>query len=73
MARDHRIEIYLDGKTYLALRARVAEEQIYISQHVRRLIDDDLDRFSDSLIESASQESGGKAGEAIQPIRRKER
>jgi hypothetical protein len=40
--KDHRMDIYLDAVTYLALKARAKESDRHISQHVRHLIKQDL-------------------------------
>ena len=37
-SNDHRLDIYVDAVTYMALRARAADLDRNISQHVRHLI-----------------------------------
>jgi len=68
MARDHRVEVYIDPITYLALRARSKESDLSISQHVRKLIRSDLEQFSDSQDDIAMDGGGGTSGEEQQQV-----
>lgn len=55
MANDHRVDIYLDPVTYLALKARSAETERNLSQHIRHLIKQDI-------VQSLTEEGGGGNG-----------
>ena len=57
-AKDHRVEIYLDPVTYLALRTRVNDCDRTISQHVRYLVRRDLE----ASIDSGEGQGRGKEG-----------
>ena len=59
MARDHRVDVYLDPILYLALRARASEQCRNISQHVRWLIHQDLEQ---ALAEEKELPTGSSAG-----------
>lgn len=59
MTKDHRVEIYLDPVTYLALRTRVSDCDRTISQHLRHLLRRDLE---DSIDQSDEQ---GRVGEGV--------
>lgn len=39
---DKRLDIYLDAVTYIALKSRANDVERSVSQHVRKLIKDDL-------------------------------
>ena len=57
--KDHRIEVYVDAITYLALKARAAEQDRNISQHVRHLVRNDLIQASVDEREDGRGGSGG--------------
>lgn len=44
MANDHDLKVYVDATLYLALRWRCQEVDRSLSEHVRHLIREDLDR-----------------------------
>lgn len=58
-AKDHRIEIYVDPVTYLALRMRVSDCDRTISQHVRHLVRRDLEASIDAAGETGRGQEGG--------------
>jgi hypothetical protein len=58
-AKDHRLDIYVDSATYLALRRRAELVDRTVSQHVRHLIRRDLDSFCS---EEIARENGQRAG-----------
>lgn len=62
-AKDHRVEIYLDPVTYLALRTRVADCDRTISQHLRHLVRRDLENSIDAEDEPVRVRQGGSEGE----------
>lgn len=57
-SKDHRLDIYVDAPTYLALRRRAEAEERSVSQHVRYLILKDLTSFCD---EEIARENGRDA------------
>jgi hypothetical protein len=61
-AKDHRLDIYVDSSTYLALRARAKEEERTMSQHVRFLILRDLEQFCAAEIERENGQGARPAG-----------
>ena len=63
MSNDHRLDIYIDAITYLALKARAAEMDRNISQHVRHLIRHDLIKASAEEQESGRGNGAGNEGE----------
>lgn len=63
MSHDHRIEIYVDAPTYLALRARAEHEDRTISQHVRHLIRKDLEASMSEMLAARKRNSTGTEGE----------
>lgn len=63
-AKDHRVEIYLDPVTYLALRTRVSDCDRTISQHVRHLVRRDLEDSIDAEGEPVRGNQGGSEAEA---------
>jgi len=42
MANDHRLDIYVDATTYMALKQRASDVDRSISQHIRFLIKQDM-------------------------------
>lgn len=62
-SRDHRIEVYVDAATYLALIARSEHEDRSISQHVRHLIRLDLEQSVSDLLARKKCGTGGNEGE----------
>lgn len=62
-AKDHRLDIYVDSATYLALRRRAELVDRTVSQHVRHLIRRDLDSFCSEEIarENGRQTGSGRA------------
>lgn len=64
MSKDHRIEVYVDSATYLALINRAEHEDRSISQHVRHLIRLDLESSVQEMIESRKGRLGGIGGES---------
>lgn len=63
MKNDHRLEIYVDAATYLALIARADNEDRSISQHVRHLIRHDLEASVAEMVAGKKRNSGGNEGE----------
>ena len=61
--KDHRIEVYVDAATYLALIARSEQQDRSISQHVRHLIRVDLEASVAEIIASRKGRSGGSGPE----------
>lgn len=59
MSHDHRIEIYVDAPTYLALRARAEHEDRTISQHVRHLIRLDMEASMTEMISARKRNGTG--------------
>lgn len=64
MSNDHRLDIYVNAETYMALRARAADTDRTVSQHVRHLIRTDLIQALAELKESTTGQAGGVQGEA---------
>lgn len=62
-SNDHRLDIYVDAVTYMALRARAADLDRNVSQHVRHLIRGDLISASAEIRETGSGSGAGKEGE----------
>ena len=62
--KDHRLDIYVNSATYLALRRRAEAEERTVSQHVRYLILRDLDSFCAAEIERENGRSAREAGAA---------
>lgn len=58
-AKDHRLDIYVDSATYLALRRRAERVDRNVSQHVRHLIRLDLDSY---CAEEIARENGRQTG-----------
>lgn len=63
MSKDHRLDIYVDAVTYMALRARSADEDRTVSQHVRNLIRRDLEQALLELERQGNGRGGGAEGE----------
>lgn len=59
MAKDHRLDIYVDAVTYMALKARASDQDRSISQHVRHLIRQDMIK---ALAEEKELTTGSRAG-----------
>lgn len=62
-SHDNRLDIYVDAVTYMALRARSADLDRNVSQHVRHLIRSDLIQASAEIRETGSGSGGGSEGE----------
>lgn len=63
MANDHRLDIYVDAITYMALRARSEDVDRTISQHVRNLIRADMEKALAETKAGATVSAGGIEGE----------
>lgn len=59
MAKDIRLDIYIDDLMYMALRGRVQDLDRTLSQHVRHLIRQDI---SQALQQERNSETGREAG-----------
>jgi len=64
VAKDIRLEVYVDPVMYMALRHRADREDRTVSQHVRNLIRVDLERASAEMAERGRGERGVAEGEA---------
>lgn len=62
-ANDHRLDIYVDAITYLALKARDGDVDRNISQHVRHLIRNDLIQASAEEQEPGRGNGAGNEGD----------
>ncbi len=63
MANDHRLDIYVDATTYMALKGRVNDQDRTISQHVRYLIKQDMIKALDEEKENVRGGDAGREGE----------
>ncbi len=63
MANDHRLDIYVDATTYMALNARVDDQDRNISQHVRYLIKQDMIQALAEEKENVRGSDAGREGE----------
>jgi hypothetical protein len=63
-AQDHRLDIYVDSVLYLALRQRASSEDRSVSQHVRHLIREDIERFISSEAENGNGSGGVIKGDS---------
>lgn len=59
MAKDIRLDVYIDDLMYMALKGRVGDMDRTISQHVRHLIRQDI---AQALHEERNSETGREAG-----------
>lgn len=55
---DKRLDIYLDAVTYIALKSRANDVERSVSQHVRKLIKDDL------ILSLADNDDSGRVRDA---------
>jgi hypothetical protein len=64
MAKDIRIEFYVEPEMYLALRYRAEKADRSVSQHLRNLVRTDLEEASAEMAGTARGERGVTEGEA---------
>ena len=62
MANDHRLDIYVDATTYMALKQRASDVDRSISQHIRFLIKQDMLQALTEERNSPSGNTGGMEG-----------
>lgn len=63
MAKDIRVEFYMDPAMWLALRYRAEKADRSVSQHLRNLVRVDLEEASAEMAGSARGERGATEGE----------
>ena len=62
--KDHRLEVYVSGTQWLALKRRADRLDCSISHHVRNLIREDLEAAAcQEIDEEARRQGGGNSGE----------
>lgn len=64
MARDHRIEFYVDSVEYTALKGRARDLDVSVSSYLRRLFTEEMSQALRLPPESESPRGGGSPGEA---------
>jgi hypothetical protein len=64
MAKDIRVEFYMDAAMWLGLRYRAEKADRSVSQHLRNLVRADLEEASAELASAARGERGVTEGEA---------
>lgn len=60
---EKRLDIYVDAVLYIALKARANECERSVSQHVRKLIRDDIEESFHEEQEAGRGSVGGAEGE----------
>lgn len=63
MSNDHRLDVYVDATTYMALKGRASDVDRTISQHVRYLIKQDMLKALAEEKDSATAKATGTEGE----------
>lgn len=61
--KDHRLDIYVDAVTYMALKRRCDDVSRSLSQHVRHLIRSDIEQALQEELDSARAARAGTEGE----------
>ena len=63
--KDHRLDIYVDAVTYMALKRRCDDVSRSISQHVRHLIRQDMEEALQQELDSTRAARAGAGGESL--------